>query len=221
MDSLFRVEGIYDKRTIQRLKDLKLKDLSFDFRPRSFNFIQQHNLIELLDELSLDDNCYLHFENEADFVVKNILDSVCNKRKKETVYLEFSDDREVEYYESFDQQFIWHFSNEAKNTSSIIKSKNLKGIVLPFSELLKAHESGVLHNFSNNFHAQFFELLTNNAGKLILQMDWDSNLFSSIIEYFDFDIISVAINNKVEVCYRNVDLGKVQSHVSFLKELSL
>ena len=221
MDSLFRVEGIYDKRTIQRLKDLKLTDFAFDFRPRSFNFLQQHNFLDLLEILSLGDNIYLNFENEADFVIQRILDSAKDKIAKENIFLEFSDDQEASFYESFELPYIWHFDSASKNISSILESKLLKGVVLPFGELLKAHEKGILHNFSNNFHAQFFELLTKNEGKLVLQMDWDSNLFSSAVEYFDFDMISVAISNKVEVCYRNVDLTKIQTHVSFLRELSL
>lgn len=221
MDSNFRVEGIYDKRTLQRLKDLKLKDLSFDFRPRSFNFLQKHLLEELLDEVSMDDSIYLHFENEADFIVKTVLETASKKCKKENIVLEFSGNQTAEYYNSFEQSFCWYYDPTCENIDEIIKSKYLKGIIIPFSVLNKEHQSGNLHNFSKSFHTKFLKMLSSDSGKLVLSMDWDSNLFSSIMQYFDFDLISIAINNKIEVCYRNVNLSKMQDHVSYLQNLSL
>ena len=75
MEGRFRVEGIYDKRTLQRLQDLNLKDLSFDFRPRSFNFLQQHTFMEIVENISTEDRLYLHFENEAETDAKIYLKS--------------------------------------------------------------------------------------------------------------------------------------------------
>ncbi|OUR94870.1 hypothetical protein A9Q84_17330 [Halobacteriovorax marinus] len=221
MEGRFRVEGIYDNRTLQRLQDLNLKDLSFDFRPRSFNFLQQHTFMELVENISTEDRLYLHFENEADFVVEKILTDLLISRSRDKVLLEFSDDQSVEYYEKFKSPFYWHYNSQSKNANLIAKSKYLKGMIIPFSELLKSFENNTLHNFTNNFHAQFFNVMEINKCELVLRMDWDSNLFSSIVEYFDFSLISIPINNKVEVCYRNVDLTKVQQHVSHLKALNL
>lgn len=221
MDSRLRVEGIYDKRTIQRLKQSGLVDLCFDFRVRSFNFLQKHIFEELLDEVSHDDNIYLLFENEADFVIKSIVEVAQKKCKKENIFLEFSDDQDSSFYESFGLSYIWHYQSSSKNITNISSSSLLKGISLSFNELLETHNKAMLHNLSINFHALFSKLLLGQEGILILSLDWDSNLFSSIIEYFDFDIVSMAINNKVEVCYRNVDLSKVQDHVRYLQELSL
>ncbi|WP_127716438.1 hypothetical protein [Halobacteriovorax sp. HLS] len=221
MDSRLRVEGIYDKRTVQRLKQSGLKDLSFDFRVRSFNFLQKHIFEELLDEVSHDDQIYLLFENEADFVIESIIEVAQTKCKKENIILEFSDDQSASFYESFGMSYIWHYQSDSKNMANISSSNLLKGINLSFTDLLDAHNKVTLHNLSVNLHATFSKLFLDESGLLILNLDWDSNLFSSIVEYFDFDIISMAINNKVEVCYRNVDLSKMQDHVRYLQELSL
>ena len=221
MDKKVKISGIYDKRTIQRLKEVGINQISFDFRARSFNFLQQHSFMELQEELAIDESIYLQFENEADFVIKKIIDDLKHVRSSNNLFLEFSDEQTSSYYDQFLTPYIWHYSLECKSLEAIEESKYISGIVLKFSDLLKLHEDGVLHNFCNNFHSQFIKLLSNKEFKLILDLDWDSNLFSSISEYFDFDIISVAINNKVEVCYRNVDLAKVQTHVQYLKALAL
>lgn len=221
MDKKVKVSGIYDKRTIQRLKEVGIDQISFDFRARSFNFLQQHSFMELQEELAIDESIYLQFENEADFVVKKIIDDLKVVRSSSNLFLEFSDEQTSDYYDQFLTPFIWHYSLECKSLEAISGSKYVRGIVLKFSDLLKLHEDGILHNFCNNFHSQFMTLLKNKEFKLILELDWDSNLFSSISEYFDFDLISVAISNKVEICYRNVDLAKVQTHVQHLKALPL
>ena len=221
MDSQFRVEGIYDKRTLQSLKDLKLKDLSFDFRPRSFNFLQKKLLEELLEDVSQDDTVYLHFENEADFVIKNILESATKKCEKKNIILEFSGNQTAEYYESFNHDFLWNYDPSSEHLDDILKSKLLKGLIIPLSIINEEHRKGNIINFSKELHSKIFNLLSKDSGMLILSMDWDSNLFSSLVQYFDFDLISIPINNKIEVCYRNVDLSKMQDQVSFLQNLSL
>ncbi len=221
MDKKVKICGIYDKRTIQRLKEIGTDQFSFDFRARSFNFLQQHSFMDLQEELSLDEGLYLQFENEADFVIKKILDDLSSRRSLKNVFLEFSDLQSADFYDQFEVPYIWHYNFEYKSFDAIVSSKYASGFVLKFSDLLKLHEDGVLHNFCNNFHSQFIRHLSRDDFSLILELDWDSNLFSSISKYFDFDLISIPISNKVEICYRNVDLAKVQNHVQYLKTLSL
>lgn len=221
MNKSIKVAGVYDKRTIQRLKEVGVNQMTFDFRAKSFNFIQQYAFMELQEELALNESIYLHFENEADFVIKKIIADLSEVKSKRNILLEFSDLYDGEYYDQFNMPYIWHYNLESKSIDSISKSKNLKGITLKFSDLFNLHNDGVLNNFCNNFHALFINNLRNEEFKLTLELDWDSNLFSSISELFDFDTFSIGINNKVEICYRNVDLSKVQDHVQYLKQLSL
>ncbi|WP_372654453.1 hypothetical protein [Halobacteriovorax sp.] len=221
MSKLVKVAGVYDKRTIQRLKEVGVDQFSFDFRARSFNFLQQHSFMNLQKELALDENMFLHFENEADFVIHKIIDDLKTERNIKNVTLEFSDLNSIDFYEAFKTPFIWHYNLDYKEFDALNKSQYLQGIVLKFSDLLKLHEDGVLHNFCNNFHSLFIDLLSKEDFKLTLELDWDSNLFSSISEFFDFDLISIPISNKVEICYRNVDLSKVQDHVQYLKDLNI
>ncbi|WP_044557452.1 hypothetical protein [Halobacteriovorax marinus] len=221
MKSSVIVAGIYDKRTIQRLKEVGVDQLSFDFRAKSFNFLQQHIFMQLQQELQIQEKIYLHFENEADFVISKILDDLKLSRGSANTYLEFSDMNSDQFYDKFETPFLWHYNFESPFIDKIPNAKYLRGIIFKFSDLLKLHEDGVLLNFCNNFHSLYINCLKDENFKLILQLDWDSNLFASISEHFDFTDISLNISDKVEICYRNVDLSKVSGHIEYLRNIDL
>jgi hypothetical protein len=58
----------------------------------------------------------------------------------------------------------------------------------------------------------------NNEKKIILRIDWNSNVFPSLFDYFDFDLMSFPINSKIEICYRNVDLKKLTSEMAHVEK---
>ena len=70
-----KVDGIYDRRTLSALASLGTRDLCFDFRPKSFNFLQQHVFLDLLGtHNSSEKKIYLHYANEQDFMVQKMID---------------------------------------------------------------------------------------------------------------------------------------------------
>ncbi|MBF0367332.1 MAG: hypothetical protein HQK50_17285, partial [Oligoflexia bacterium] len=105
-----------------------------DFRPKSFNFLQQYRFLEIMDSaLYLGQTYFLHYENEKDFVVAKMLNDFASLAKgsvnlKDQLLLEFSDVREVEYYESFGMPFFWHYQL-CRGREEILRSPKLKGVV--------------------------------------------------------------------------------------------
>lgn len=215
MSAKIRLEGLYDKRTIDLAYELGGVDLSFDFRPRSLNFIQQYLFLDILDSKRESINHFsLRYEDEPDFMVKDTLDKLSSTYFG-PFHLEFSGNQNRSYYDSFEKPFIWHYREDAQDLS-VYQSEFLKGIVLPFSLLREKHEKGQFTNFVHNFYRLAHQCLLKNEGKLIVSLNWGDNIFPSLFEYFDIDQISLPIDTNVEACFRNVDKSKLQVAISGL-----
>jgi len=215
MKTEIKINGIYDSRTIKGLRELGCSKFCFDFRARSFNFLQQHQFINILKvHYSTSEQIILKYENEADFIIKkmiNDLKAIENINLDQNFCLEFSDNLGPEFYDQFEIPYYWHYSREVK-WSKFQKSKYLKGIIIPFSLLEEAHESNQYYNFVNNFHSMIMSSDQKNKLEVGLEIDWSSNLLPSLTEFFDFNFLSLSINDKVETCYRNVDINKLSSN---------
>lgn len=212
---LIKLSGIYDKRTMKIGQDLGLSSYEFDFRPMSFNFIQQYVMEEILAEIqSTSPKISLHFQNEQNFMIDNILGSF--KESALSPVLVFSDTQSPVYYNSFKTPFYWHYDPQG-DVKGVISAKYNEGIILNYQFLEKLHHEGTLHNFMTNFYSGLRGAETKKIG---LKIDWDSNLAPSIFDLVDFDFIELPINSKVEVCYRNVDSTKLQKNISILKNLT-
>ena len=77
MDHKFKIEGIYDQRTLKLLKSRQVRDFGFNFSPKSFNFIQEHvflnELIPLIEPL---DKIYLRFARSNDPMIKKVIEDL-------------------------------------------------------------------------------------------------------------------------------------------------
>lgn len=211
----FKIEGIYDQRTLKLLKTQGLKDFGFNFSPRSFNFIQEHvfleELVPLLDE---SDNIHLHFTRSNDpMIVKVINDLQKNGVKKERVYLNCD-----EWSEAPENLGIKYYLNYVPDINmNHCKSALFSGMIFEFSFFEDLHYRGILNNFIANFYTHFNTLL-NSEKKIILRIDWNNNVFPTLFDYFDFDLMSFPINSKIEICYRNVDLKKLTSEMALIEK---
>lgn len=229
MDKNVKIDGIYDGRTIKELNRLRITHQSFDFRPKSFNFLQGYKLLELLEEHYLPQNFYyLHFQGEKEFVVRSILNDLNKTLLKrnpfldtglERVRLEFSDVRERSFYESFNLPYYWHY-DPSVSVASYLGSHLLKGIVLSYSLLEGLQRQGTIYNFAQNLTQQIF-MSGNQHLEIIVHLDWDADIFPSLFDLFDVCTISLPVNNKIEVCYRNVDVTKLSTNVEHYKNLNL
>lgn len=217
-----RIDGVYDLRTLETLKEQEIKDFTFDFRPLSFNFLQQYKFMEFVESLSQthslsQSQLFCHFSNESKDVVEKIKNDYLEQYPRDNFQLEFSDIQDVEYYKSFETDFIWHYQNIA-NARDIVKISSLRGLVLDYQFLAELHEQNLLDAFYNNFYQLIRHKITTPGFKIILQADWDSDFFPSLFDFFDFHLLSLPINSKIEVCYRNVDLNKVGQNIHFYKQ---
>ncbi len=212
----YTIDGVYDQRTFNLLKTLKIDSFSFDFRPTSFNFFQQYRFLDLVEKcFDSKDRYFLHFCGEADFVIQKMVDDLREKVSDEELQcfmLEFSDRCSPKFYDQFEFPYILHYSPELK-PENFSNSKFLNGIVLHFSHLEEMHREGRLFSFIQSF----FQLVKTIDIELILKADWDADIFPSLVELLDFDSVALPVNDKVEVCYRNVDLNKLSNLLTVMK----
>jgi hypothetical protein len=229
MSTLIRVDGIYDQRTIQNLQETAVKDFGFDFRPTSFNFLQQHVFLDLIKKNQATDlNFFLRYENEQDFVIKKMIDDLKlatdssngSAVKFSNFNLEFSDTNSAEFYDQFEVPFYWHYTASV-SLSSILDTKNIKGIVLDYKFLEEIRDNDNFQNFVQNFFQVAYKKIEEKSLKIVLAVDWDANVFPSLFDFIDFDSLVLPINSKIEICYRNVDLGKVKQGLGHYGSLEL
>lgn len=219
-----RIDGVYDLRTLHSLQNIEIKDLGFDFRPLSFNFLQQYKFMDFVEDLKQSQTLnelklYCHFCDESNDVIQKIKNDYLELYPKDQLMLEFSDFREASFYRNLEHDFIWHYKAEF-GVLDILKVPNLRGIVLDYHFLHQLHLDGVFDAFFNHFMQQILPKLRTPGFQLILHCDWDSDLFPSLFDFVDFQMITLSINSKIEVCYRNVDISKATQNIHFYKQLS-
>jgi hypothetical protein len=209
-----KIDGIYDQKTIQTLIESKVQDLAFDFRPKSFNFLQQHKFLELLENnFNEKTNYFLRYSYEKDFVVQKMLDDFHEKYTTENLYLEFSDFQASKYYDSFKTPFFWHYRSDV-NPIEILKSEYIRGIVIPFNLIEEGHHQGNFFSFVQGLLQLVYPFIHEKKLEIHLGVDWDSDIFPTLFDTLDIDCVSLPINNKIEICYRNVDSQKMSDHIN-------
>lgn len=214
----FKIEGIYDQRTLKLLKTQGLKDFGFNFSPKSFNFIQEHVFLdELVPLLDGNDNIHLHFSRSNDSMIAKVLADLAKTGfKSENVYLNCDEWTDIPHNHGI--KFYLNYSSDIN--MSYCNSEYFSGMIFDFAFFEDLHIRGVLNNFITNFYTHFNKLL-NNEKKIILRIDWSSNVFPTLFDYFDFDLMSFPINSKIEICYRNVDLKKLASEMAMIEKNSI
>ncbi|MBF0359534.1 MAG: hypothetical protein HQK49_00890 [Oligoflexia bacterium] len=213
-DINLRVEGIYDVRTIQFLKSIGINCYSFDFRPRSFNFLQQYKFLQILsEEYNKDMHCFLRYENERDFVIQKMLDDL---RELFPLFpLEFSDDLGRKYYDGFKHPYWWHY-RESNELNSLLESEYLEGIVIDADMFGQYLSREAILSFLQIFYVRSSERYEQQGPlKLIIRAQWQN--LKKLLANFDSDHVkveyaSLPIDQSIEVCYRNVDLNKLRKN---------
>ncbi len=206
------IKGLTKLDTLPALLESGLTSFSFDLRPRSLNFTQSQNIIEILSHLvaeTIETN--LIFENEKDFVVNNVLDSI-GRASGVIPGLEFTGSSALSELDKLEKAFKWHYTEDEK-LSSIESCKNLETIVFSQSLLSTYAERGELHGFF-----QLFADLDKDM-KYELLLSWDGEIIESVFDFIDVSGVSVEIQPMVELSYQNVDLQKVTSYINYLKKV--
>lgn len=217
MKNELRIEGIYDKRTIQLLLEHNVKDFGFDFCPRSFNFIQEHIFIkDFIPVFNQSHKIYLKFSNMNDLMINRIIKDLSNANiNKENIYFEFTELDKQEELVHFQYNFFVHYS-QSLNISKI-HSEKFKGVIFDFSFLENLHTKNLLNSFISNFYTQNISILSKEL-HFILKADWPSNLIQGLFNLMDFNLLSLPINSNIEICYRNVDINKLKHEIKLVSK---
>lgn len=212
-----RIEGIYDLRTLKHLKQNSLRDFCFDFSPRSFNFVQEYVFLEqLLPEIGLTDRIFVHFARSNDPMVGKLANDIQKAGiKLGQIYFEFDEWSLENKPEQFEFNYLLQYSNELDVKNSM--GRNFCGFIFNYSFFEDLYHKNLLLRFSTNFLTRFQPLLS-DTHFLILRMQWNSNVLASLLDLFEFNLISLPISSDIEVCYRNVDLKKLSSEMILLKK---
>jgi hypothetical protein len=211
----FKIDGIYDVKTKKLVSELGISQFTLDFNPRGPNFCPLETAISIMSTSAKPgaighEKFYLYFDQDSPVVIKRVLEEI----KKELPYLstdsyqlEFYDQREAAFFDQFNHPYIWHYQ-QGVPWKSIAESKLCKGIVLNYRLLEYFYHQKNLSSFLKTF----YQITAKNQTEMFLKIDWGEELYQGILDQLHYDTISLPINQKVEICYRNVDLNKVQSY---------
>lgn len=196
------IHGVYDSETFHTLRNLGIKDFSFDLRGRSLNLIPMKVLNSFLDELK-DHQVFLTFENDGQEVILSFLDLVKNHSLH--CGLIFRDTQPPEFYHRLAHPFYWMFQPQG-DWKAIFTLPNLKGVFLPikdqefyktqsyFWELIEDMGLDVF------IHAQSFE----EAQRMNLRDELK---------------LSIDLGPEVEKSYRLIDLEKIKK-MNFWRQIN-
>ena len=209
-----KINGVYSKEIVSFLKGLGIRNFGFDLRPTSFNFIQLHVIKDIVKE-NKDVIFTFLFNNEKDFVVKELVNFACEDDHliKDNLLLEFTDIQDIDDCEAFEMNYIWHFS-DLTNYRKMKNSKYLR--VISLSQLLLNDYQERQELFS--FIKELNELKpTNNL--LDLRIDWTEAPGESIIDFIKPELLTLEIDTSVETSYRNLNNQLVQTHLNYLNQI--
>lgn len=200
---MFSLKGATNLNHINQLAKSYQMDFSLDLRPKSFNFTQSKNIINIINSAPVHSVFYLMFENEKPFMVKNIYQEIINQTEKDRhIFLEFTGQTSIEELDSFGIPYSWHYHSDER-IGNLENAKYLKKLIFNHNHLTEYYEKGELFGFLNLFsdldEKIEFELLIN----------WDTNFIYSLFDLIKISTISIEINNLVELSYQNVDINQV------------
>jgi hypothetical protein len=208
------LNGVYDQRTLKFLRSEGFKSFGFEFNPRSFNFIQEYNFLELyknvLDEL---DTVFLHFITTDDFMISKLILDMKNIRPMENVFFVF--DYITPKIADYNINYIVIYNHNL--TRTLLDSNYLKGLIIDHSIIEDTYNKAVLQNFCSNLMLRF-PIIFNDDFKLILNLQWTDNIISSMFDFLEINAIQFNLNSEVEICYRNVDFTKLRSEFNLKKK---
>ncbi|MDC0255389.1 hypothetical protein OAK75_10820 [Bacteriovoracales bacterium] len=223
MDKAIRIDGIYDNETLKTARSLGIGLFNFDFRPKSFNFLQQHYFLNMLSEgVFSSENFFMHFANEKDFVIFKMLEDI-----KETLSspglldqfnLEFSDECESFYYDQFETPFYWHFRLGA-SIEEVLKTYQLRGIVWSLPLLEDINQGEGLETFFTRFLEGYGENIRRMGLKMVLRVGSSIDLIPALFQILPFDFISLPIDSSLELSYRSVNFDHLRREIQYFDSM--
>ncbi len=188
------VHGVYDRDTLQTLRDKGIRAVAFDLRGRSANLIPYRQLQDLSKHLGTEE-VYLTFGGDKRETVLSFLNLL--QAELPVAGLIFRDAQAVSFYRDLGHAFYWMLDLEA-DWRGILSLESARGVLLPIRyqanyqrlpELWRLIEERQLDVY---LHAESFEqsLFINVHGDLKLSVD---------------------LTGEVEGSYRSVDQDRLKT----------
>lgn len=207
MKNQIRIDGVYDRRTLLALKKLGINHFRFDFSPKSFNFIQLHifidHIVPLLDKT---DKVFLHFNSSADLMIQKIISDL--PFLKDQIIFECDEWKEGHFLNNFNKLINFHSKNDFKNH----QITDIKGVILEHDYLDELFLKSKLNQFLNELFLTYGNIFDDEK-LIIVESNSSYNLKQTLLDLIDYDLISLPINQQVEVCYRNIDVEKLNYEI--------
>lgn len=175
------IHGCYDPVTLETLKNLGIKEFSFDLRGRSPNLIPFKDLRNFVGNTNAE-KIFLTFENDQKETIESSLDLL----KASSAMLILRDKQTLEFYQSLSSPFYWVFNPEA-DWKNILALSWTQGVLLPLKwqgfyqknpelwEIIEKRNSDVY------LHAESFEetVFLNHSHEFKLSIDLTQEVESS------------------------------------------
>lgn len=195
-----------------------VKDWSFDFRPKSFNFIQQYafnDCLKILNSSLSEHSVSMRFQFEKDFMVDKIIDDLKEFYPIKNLSFELSESADIVHSEKHQIPFYWHY--DFKLDSSVYKNPLLKGIILSAADCQRMQATNSLGSFIIEFCKLQQEGIFKEV-ELLLHFDWTQELMSSVLDFLRINTYSLPINSQIETSYRQVNQELFKDHWVLLKK---
>ncbi len=213
----WRIGGIYDKSILDWCNAHQIRQIQFDLRPTSPSFVQFYIVQDLISHLSetSDHKIIFNFQNEKEASINYLLEEVKKSRPhwERSLLLFFTDQREVGFYKNFKYPQAIEIDN-LEFVKKVLENSQLEELIIPYHSLEFLSGRGELPNFLS----ELFNIQSKNNIKLGVHLDWDSDIISSIFDFYTFDFFTLSVSRKVENGYRQFDSTAASSCFNNLKK---
>ena len=202
------IDGIFDKNSFDHFSQQGIHSFIFDLRPKSFNFIQQYVMIEILKkEIFGKIHFSLRFENDKDFVIKQFVQEVLKFFPRERLSLSFSDALTSSFYDQFKLPYSWHFQDFA-TLEKVAQGEFLTHLILSIHELVKISQRGSFETFLQKVN----KLAMRRDIQIRLLTPWENSFddiaIFNLLNQFSYLERVLEVNSEVTSQYRMLNMQK-------------
>jgi len=226
METQLIIEGVYDRNIFPILDKYQINFFSFDFRPKSFNYLQIYQAKNFLKDLSFSNGphakkIFLDFGAEKKWVIDEIIKDLRTVLPPEipiNIFIQPSDEiLATEVKDAF--LFYYVLCQDAhsipKLVSEYLNHPQFRGIKIDkycYGHLFTQGEYSPDLDYLNRIKKNLKDLF-----QIIVEIDYDWNFEKNKIEHFLIDFFSFKIDSNVEKDFRQIDFSIFDQHVVMLQ----
>lgn len=186
------IHGVFHLSTLHILKNMGVRDVSFDIRPQSLNFVPTKDLKLLIDNAF--DRSFLTFADEKIETIKSYLNLLGDRPNLRLI---IRDNVNYSFFRNLNEPFFWMF-DPAGDWRAILSLDYAQGILLPLK----------FQNIYKNMADLWHLIEEKKLDVFIHTSSFEEARFINLNENVQ---ISIDMTSEVESSYRQVDEGKLKS----------